>query len=47
MYDKFLEEVPLLMSLEPYERHKIADALESVEYEDGEVVIKQGCVAVS
>ncbi|KAI9019062.1 cyclic nucleotide-binding-like protein [Hyaloraphidium curvatum] len=44
MYEAFLEEVPLLASLEPYERHKIADALESVTFEDGAVVIKQGDV---
>jgi len=44
MYENFLEEVPLLCSLEAYERHKIADALESVTYNDGDVVIKQGDV---
>ncbi|KAI8817229.1 cyclic nucleotide-binding-like protein [Fimicolochytrium jonesii] len=44
MYEAFLEEVPLLVSLEPYERHKIADALESVSFNDGDVVIKQGDV---
>ncbi|KAJ3294636.1 hypothetical protein HK104_003454 [Borealophlyctis nickersoniae] len=44
MYEAFLEEVPLLMSLEPYERHKIADALESVTFNDSEVVIRQGDV---
>ena len=42
MYESFLEEVPFLMSMEPYERQKIADALESLTYKDGEVVIKQG-----
>ncbi|CAJ0630338.1 8395_t:CDS:1 [Entrophospora sp. SA101] len=42
MYESFLEEVPLFKSLEPYERHKIADALESMDYEDGELIIKQG-----
>ncbi|KXS14977.1 camp-dependent protein kinase regulatory subunit [Gonapodya prolifera JEL478] len=42
MYETFLEEVPLLISLEPYERHKIADNLESVTFEDGGVVIRQG-----
>ncbi|KAF9585330.1 hypothetical protein BGW38_002870 [Lunasporangiospora selenospora] len=42
MYETFLETVPLLMSLEPYERHKIADALESVYFEDGQAVVKQG-----
>jgi len=42
MYEVFLEEVPLLASLQPYERHKIADALESVTFEDGETVVAQG-----
>jgi cAMP-dependent protein kinase regulator len=42
MYEQFLEEVPLLSSLEPYERHKIADALESVTFNDGKEVIRQG-----
>lgn len=44
MYEAFLEEVPLLKSLEPYERHKIADALESVYIQDGEHVVLQGDV---
>ncbi|KAI8976196.1 cyclic nucleotide-binding-like protein [Pilobolus umbonatus] len=44
MYESFLEEVPLLKSLEPYERHKIADALESVYFSDGEEIILQGDV---
>ncbi|TPX43899.1 hypothetical protein SeLEV6574_g04814 [Synchytrium endobioticum] len=44
MYEHFLEEVPILVSLESYERHKIADALESVVFQDGEVVLKQGDV---
>ncbi|CEG72343.1 Putative cAMP-dependent protein kinase regulatory subunit [Rhizopus microsporus] len=42
MYETFLSEVALLKSLEPYERHKIADALESVYFENGEEVVKQG-----
>ncbi|KAG0744219.1 hypothetical protein G6F62_008110 [Rhizopus arrhizus] len=42
MYEAFLSEVVLLKSLEPYERHKIADALESVYFENGEEVVKQG-----
>ncbi|KAI8097603.1 cAMP dependent protein kinase regulatory subunit [Halteromyces radiatus] len=44
MYESFLEEVPLLKSLKSYERHKIADALESVYFEEGQTVIKQGDV---
>ncbi|RHZ83631.1 hypothetical protein Glove_89g90 [Diversispora epigaea] len=42
MYESFLSEVTILVSLEPYERQKIADALESLYYEDNELVIKQG-----
>ncbi|KAJ1928101.1 hypothetical protein IWQ60_002361 [Tieghemiomyces parasiticus] len=44
LYEEFLEEVPLLVSLEPYERHKIADALDTVVFQDNEVVIRQGDV---
>ncbi|KAI8344296.1 cyclic nucleotide-binding-like protein [Chlamydoabsidia padenii] len=44
MYESFLEEVPLLKSLKSYERHKIADALESVYFEQGQTVIQQGDV---
>lgn len=42
MYERFLEEVPIFKSLEGYERHKIADALESVHFNDQEVVIREG-----
>ncbi|KAJ1798661.1 hypothetical protein LPJ59_002354 [Coemansia sp. RSA 2399] len=42
LYERFLETVPLLKSLEPYERQKIADALESVTYDDNETIVKQG-----
>ncbi|KAI9354211.1 camp-dependent protein kinase regulatory subunit [Pilaira anomala] len=42
MYEIFLSEVALLKSLESYEQHKIADALESVYFEDGQEVVKQG-----
>ncbi|RCH88233.1 hypothetical protein CU098_000474, partial [Rhizopus stolonifer] len=44
MYECFLSEVILLKSLESYEKHKIADALESVYFEDGQEVVKQGDV---
>ncbi|OBZ83355.1 cAMP-dependent protein kinase regulatory subunit [Choanephora cucurbitarum] len=44
MYEYFLSEVALLKSLESYEKHKIADALESVYFEDGQEVVKQGDV---
>ncbi|KAI9274577.1 camp-dependent protein kinase regulatory subunit [Phascolomyces articulosus] len=42
LYESFLRDVPLLKSLEPYERHKVADALESVYFNDGEKVVIQG-----
>ncbi|KAJ1900247.1 hypothetical protein LPJ66_001606 [Kickxella alabastrina] len=42
LYERFLETVPLLKSLEPYERQKIADALESVTFNDGDVIVHQG-----
>ncbi|TKA30747.1 cAMP-dependent protein kinase regulatory subunit [Salinomyces thailandicus] len=44
MYEAFLEEVPLLSSLTPYERSKIADALESRKYPAGSTIIRQGDV---
>jgi cAMP-dependent protein kinase regulator len=42
LYESFLEDVPLFKSFEAYERHKIADALESVCMEDGQHVCTQG-----
>ena len=42
MYERFLEEVPIFKSLEIYERHKIADALESIQYSDEDVVMREG-----
>ncbi|KZV69834.1 protein kinase A regulatory subunit [Peniophora sp. CONT] len=42
MYEHFLEGVNLLQSLKPYERSKVADALVSKTYEDGEPVVVQG-----
>lgn len=42
MYEAFLEEVSILSSLVPYERSKIADALESVTFHPEDIIIKQG-----
>ena len=42
MYELFLSSVTLLSSLEPEERSKIADALVSKLYLDGESVVRQG-----
>jgi cAMP-dependent protein kinase regulator len=42
MYEAFLEEVPLLSSLKPYERAKIADALDTIKYSAGSTIISEG-----
>ena len=42
MYESFLDSVPLLQSLTPYERSKIADALESRKFPAESKIIKQG-----
>jgi cAMP-dependent protein kinase regulator len=42
MYEQFLSTASLLSSLSSTERSKIADALVSRTYEDGEVVVRQG-----
>lgn len=47
MYESFLEEVPLLKSLTPYERSKIADALETQKFPPGELIITEGDVGDS
>ncbi|KAF1983320.1 camp-dependent protein kinase-like protein regulatory subunit [Aulographum hederae CBS 113979] len=47
MYESFLEEVPLLQSLTPYERSKIADALETVKFPPGSHIIREGEVGES
>ena len=42
MYETFLTSVPILASLEGYERAKIADALETRTFQSGERVIREG-----
>ncbi|CAO3616396.1 unnamed protein product [Cunninghamella echinulata] len=44
MYESFLSDVPLLASLDAYERYKIADALESVCFDDDQIVIQQNAI---
>lgn len=41
-YEAFLEEVPLLSSLRPYERSKIADALDTIKFRGGDIIIAEG-----
>ncbi|KAI0892140.1 camp-dependent protein kinase regulatory subunit [Annulohypoxylon nitens] len=47
LYESFLEEVPLLASLTPYERSKIADALETKKFPKGYTIIRQGDIGKS
>ena len=42
MYDDFLKNVPLLSSIDAYERSTLADALEPHEYQAGETIIREG-----
>ncbi|ORY29514.1 cyclic nucleotide-binding-like protein [Naematelia encephala] len=42
LYESFLAEVPILASLQPQERAKIADVLESRTFTEGEAVITEG-----
>lgn len=42
MYEEFLSEVPLLESLNSYERSKIADALQTKKFPSGHTMIKEG-----
>lgn len=42
MYESFLNEVPLLKPLTPYERSKIADALETKKFAKGDIIIREG-----
>lgn len=47
MYEAFLDSVPLLSSLSPYERSKIADALETDKYTTGQHIVKEGDIGDS
>jgi cAMP-dependent protein kinase regulator len=44
MYESFLDSVPLLSTLTPYERSKIADALETAKHAPGTTIIREGDV---
>ena len=46
-YGEFLQKVPLLSSLDRYERMVISDCLEPIEYNDGDIILKQGEVGHS
>lgn len=42
MYDEFLSRVSILESLDKWERLTVADALETVSFEDSETIVRQG-----
>lgn len=45
MYEALIESVPMLKTLQPYERMNLADALVPRSYEEGELIIKEGDAA--
>jgi len=42
MYEPYLNDVPLLAAIDPYERSAMADCLVEMTYMDGEAIIRQG-----
>lgn len=42
LYEKFLEDVPLLKTLDKYERSAIADVLETEYFEEGQEILVEG-----
>nr|XP_022299214.1 cAMP-dependent protein kinase type II regulatory subunit-like isoform X3 [Crassostrea virginica] len=42
MYENLIDNVPMLKTLDAYERMNVADALVTKSFDDGEVIIKQG-----
>ncbi|XP_013792283.1 cAMP-dependent protein kinase type I-beta regulatory subunit-like, partial [Limulus polyphemus] len=42
LYEEFLSKVSILESLDKWERLTVADALEPVQFNDGDVVVEQG-----
>ena len=42
LYEDFLEQMPLLATLDKWERLAVADALEPAVYKDGDVIMRQG-----
>jgi len=41
-YETFLQTVPILSSMDHYERSKMADAIKETKFKEGDVIIKQG-----
>jgi cAMP-dependent protein kinase regulator len=41
-YDNFLQTVPLLQSMDPYDRSKLGDAVREETFKEGDFIIRQG-----
>lgn len=41
-YEEFLQGVPILKSMETYERNKLADAIKETWFDENDYIIKQG-----
>jgi len=41
-YDNFLQSVPILASMDAYERSKLGDAVKEESFSNGEYIIRQG-----
>ncbi|CAF0739531.1 unnamed protein product [Adineta steineri] len=41
-YREFLNKVSILQTLDEFERLVVADSLESIQYEDGDIIVRQG-----
>ncbi len=41
-YDEFLQKVPILQSMDPYERSKLGDAVREEKFNDTDYIIRQG-----
>lgn len=41
-YETFLKKVPLLETMEDYERSQVSEAFKDIKYNDGDVIIKEG-----
>jgi len=41
-YEQFLTKVPILSTMEPYERSKLSDAFKEVNVKANEFIIKEG-----
>jgi cAMP-dependent protein kinase regulator len=43
-YDAFLQSVPILQTMDAYERSKLSDAVQEERFSKGDYIIRQGAV---